>query len=88
MAVEDDCLAGQRRPRPLATDGANEVEPLEIELEVGETLFLGDYSLTLLDTDGERIDVRIDSTEGLDADGFDFDADAVFRMHGKRRFTK
>ena len=48
------------------------MEPLEIELEVGETLILGDHKLTLIDIDGEIAAVKIDSP-----DDFYFDPDAI-----------
>jgi hypothetical protein len=36
------------------------VHELELELEVGEVLTLGDYTLTLLDIDGNDVCIRID----------------------------
>ncbi len=48
------------------------MEPLEIDLEVGETLILGDYRLTLLDIDGQEVAVQIESP-----DDFSFEQDAL-----------
>lgn len=39
----------------------------EIELEVGEALSIGGYSLTLLDIDGQTVCVRVDDDAEADA---------------------
>ena len=39
------------------------MEPLEIELEVGETLILGSHKLTLLDIDDEQVAVKLESPD-------------------------
>jgi hypothetical protein len=36
------------------------VHELELELEVGEVLTLGDYTLTLLDIEGDDVCIRIE----------------------------
>jgi hypothetical protein len=41
-------------------DGAIAVEPLELELEVGETVLVGEHMLTVMDVDGDHVTVRID----------------------------
>ena len=38
---------------------------LEFELEVGEVLILGDYTLTLLDIDGDDVCIRIDEPDSF-----------------------
>lgn len=48
------------------------MEPLEIELEIGETLILGDHKLTLLDIDGEQTAIQVESP-----DDFYFDPDII-----------
>jgi len=60
------------------------VEPLEIELEVGQTLILGDHKLTLLDIDGQFVAVRLESP-----DDFYFDPNAINEFsHSARYFTQ
>ncbi|WP_145028196.1 hypothetical protein [Caulifigura coniformis] len=60
------------------------MEPLEIELEVGETLILGDHRLTLLEIDGELVAVRVESP-----DDFYFDPTAIGDVHPRTRtFTR
>jgi len=60
------------------------VEPLEIELEVGQTLILGDHKLTLLEIDGELVAVQVDSP-----DDFHFDPAAISSFHPRSRsFTR
>jgi hypothetical protein len=56
------------------------VEPLEIELELGETLVVGNHRLTLLDIDGELVAVQLDSP-----DDYYFDPD-VLGYSGDQRF--
>lgn len=43
----------------------------EVELSAGETVQIGDYSVTIVDVDGDRIHFRIDSADdcGHDAAG-------------------
>ena len=57
------------------------VEPLEIELEVGETLILGDHKLTLMDVDGEQVAVKLESP-----DDYYFDPDAMNGFSPVTRF--
>ena len=38
----------------------------EFELQVGDTLQIGDYSVTVVDIDGDEVSVRIDPAEFLD----------------------
>jgi hypothetical protein len=57
------------------------VEPLEIELELGETLILGDHKLTLMDVDGEQIAVKLESP-----DDYFFDPDAMNGFSPVTRF--
>ncbi len=52
------------------------MEPLEIELEVGETLILGDHKLTLLDIDGELVAMQLESP-----DDYYFETDSVSSWH-------
>ncbi len=54
------------------------VERREIELEVGETIIVGDYALTLLDVDQQQIFVRVDSDRDnvkIDPTPFEYVAD-------------
>lgn len=39
------------------------VNESEVELSLGETVQIGDYSVTILDVDGDTIHIRIDSSE-------------------------
>jgi len=39
------------------------VREFEIELEIGDVLRIGEYSITLLDIDGKTVCVRIDGEE-------------------------
>ncbi len=57
------------------------MEPLEIELELGETLVVGNHRLTLLDIDGELVAVQLDSP-----DDFYFDPDVLGGYSGDQRF--
>jgi len=57
------------------------VEPLEIELEVGETLILGDHKLTLLDIDGQIVAVKVQSP-----DDYYFDPEAMNGFSPVSRF--
>jgi sRNA-binding carbon storage regulator CsrA len=42
------------------------VQEYEFELQVGDTLQVGDYTVTVVDIDGDEVSVRIDPAEFLD----------------------
>lgn len=37
----------------------------ELEVQVGDTLHIGDYTITIVDLDGDEVGVRIDSVDEL-----------------------
>ena len=43
----------------------------EVELSLGETVQIGDYSVTIIDIDGDQIQFRVDPPEENDGRGFD-----------------
>ena len=43
----------------------------EVELSPGETVQIGDYSVTIIDIDGDQIQFRVDPPEEDDVRGFD-----------------
>ncbi len=47
------------------------VNESEVELSLGETVQIGDYSVTIIDIDGDEIQFRVDPPEGEDTGGFD-----------------
>ena len=57
------------------------MEPLEIELEVGESLILGDHRLTLIDIEGQYVAVKLEVP-----DDFYFDPDAMTGISPQSRF--
>jgi hypothetical protein len=42
------------------------VQDHEFDLQVGDTLQVGDYTVTVVDIDGDEVSVRIDPVEFLD----------------------
>lgn len=41
------------------------VQKQELEVQVGDTLHIGDYTITIVDLDGDEVGVRIDSVDEL-----------------------
>lgn len=51
----------------------------EFELQVGDTLRLGDYTVTIVDIDRDEVSVRIDPAEFLDEISI---ADGIVTLEG------
>ena len=69
-AVAVGRFSGDRRP---IADGSRRklVNESEVELSLGETVQIGDYSVTIIDIEGDQIQFRVDASEEDDGRGFD-----------------